>query len=89
MEHEPAPRKETGIEKHIQTILLSIITAFIITGVYKISSMSDQIIRMEERDKQKKEQIDAMQGTMNRLQLDMSDVKERITKLESKSTKHD
>jgi hypothetical protein len=89
MENETAPRKETGIEKHIQTILLSIITAFIITGVYKISSMSDQIIRMEERDKQKKEQIDAMQGTMNRLQLDMSDVKERITKLESKSTKHD
>ena len=75
-------KKETTLEKHVQTILLSIITAAIMGGFWKITTISDNLIRMEEREKQRVEQSTNMQGSMNKLQVDMTDVKDRLIRLE-------
>ena len=79
-----AVRKETTLEKHIQTILLSVITAAIMGGFWKITTISDNLIRMEEREKQKVDQTNSMQNSMNKLQSDMTDVKDRLIRLELK-----
>jgi len=82
MEDIKAVRKETTLEKHVQTILLSIITAAIMGGFWKITTISDNLIRMEEREKQRIDQTTNMQGSMNKLQTDMTDVKDRLIRLE-------
>jgi len=82
MEDIKAVRKETTLEKHVQTILLSIITAAIMGGFWKITTISDNLIRMEEREKQRVDQTTNMQGSMNKLQTDMTDVKDRLIRLE-------
>ena len=75
-------KKETTLEKHVQTILLSIITAAIMGGFWKITTISDNLIRMEEREKQKAEQTNSMQSSMNTLQQDMTNIKDRLIRLE-------
>lgn len=84
MEDIKAVRRETTLEKHIQTILLSVITAAIFGGFNKMGNISDSLIRMEEREVQKTQQINTMQTTMNRLQADISDLKDRMTRFEAK-----
>lgn len=78
-----AVKKETTLEKHIQTILLSIITVAIIGGFNKISNISESMVRMEERDRSKAEQITLMQQSINKMQSDMNDLKDRVTRFEN------
>lgn len=75
-------KRETTLEKHIQTIMLSVITATILGGFYKMSSISESLIRMEERDKGKAEQITMMQTSINKMQGDINDLKDRVTRFE-------
>ncbi|MGK2860494.1 MAG: hypothetical protein ACSLE0_01055, partial [Chitinophagaceae bacterium] len=55
MEDIKAVRKETTLEKHIQTIMLSIITFAMIGGFTKINNINENLIRLEEREKVKAE----------------------------------
>lgn len=82
MEEIKAVKKETTLEKHIQTIMLSVITATIIGGFYKINSISESLVRMEERDKNKSDQISIMQISINTMQSDINALKERVTRSE-------
>lgn len=82
-----AVKKEYTLEKHVQTILLSIITVAIIGGFNKINSISESLVRMEEREKIKTEQITQMQQSFNKMQNDISDLKDRMTKFESLNKK--
>lgn len=82
-----AVKKEYTLEKHVQTVLLSIITVAIIGGFNKINSISESLVRLEEREKMKAEQITSMQQSVHKLQTDMNDLKERMTKFESSNKK--
>lgn len=77
-------KKSNVIEKHIQTILLTLITGGIIWAASSLQDTKERIIKMEERDQVKTERLNQMQGTLNKLQLDMYDQKERLTIMESK-----
>lgn len=90
MEEIKAERKEiiaTTFEKHFQTALLSILTALIIAGVFSITSMKEQLVRMDERDKTKQSSIESLQKTMDMIRSDMSIMNNRITIIEEKSKK--
>lgn len=77
-------KRPNTIERHIQTILLTLVTTALISVFSKVNTMNESLVRMEEREKSKTEQISAMQGVMNKMQLDVIDVKDRLTKLEAK-----
>lgn len=83
MEDIKAVKKEGGIEKHIQTVLLSVISVSIIGAYSVVSNINEKVIRMEEREITKKEQIDNMQISLNKMQLDMLDLKDRMKDMES------
>lgn len=87
MEDVKAVRKETTLEKHIQTILLSVITVAIVGGFNKIGNISDSLIRMEEREKTKTEQINNMQIVINKMHTDIYELKDKVTRLEIKTKK--
>ena len=82
MEEIKAVKKEYTLEKHIQTILLSVITVAIIGGFNTINNIRESLVRMEERDKMKTEQINNLQSSVNQLQIDVSDLRERVTRFE-------
>lgn len=77
-------KKEYTLEKHIQTILLSVITVSIIGGFNKITSISESLVRLEEREKVKAEQVGALQIIANKNQLDIQLIKERLYQIENK-----
>lgn len=85
MEEVKAVRKDNTLEKHVQTILLTVVTAGIIGGYTKINDISESLIRIEEREKVKTEQINSIQAATNRMQLDIDKIKERLTIIESQS----
>lgn len=88
MQDIKAVKRETTLEKHIQTILLSIITVAIIGGFNKISNISESMVRMEERDRSKAEQITLMQSSINKMQSDMNELKDRVTRFEMNNNKN-
>lgn len=77
-------KKEYTLEKHIQTILLSIITVAIIGGFNKITNISESLVRLEEREKIKTEQVNTLQQSVNKVQLDIQDLKDRVNRFEIK-----
>lgn len=83
---EQQQHKQSAFEKHFQSVLLTIIAALILTGVLKLFNMSEQIVRMEEREKIKTEKMDNLQLGMNKIQLDMIEVKDRMYKVETNQT---
>lgn len=87
LEEVQAVKKETNLEKHVQTILLSVITAVIIGGFLKINSISESLVRMEERERIKTEQISQMQQSVNKMQNDINDLRDRMTKFEFETKK--
>jgi len=87
-DHKGAPPKGT-----FQSIMLTIIAGLILSGVLKLFSMSEQIVRLDERDRQKVEKIDAIQTgqnkiqmDQNKIQLDLFEIKDRLYRLETKDS---
>lgn len=77
-------KRNTGLEKHVQTLLLSLITAGIIGAYVKVTDISDRLIRIETREEQKMEEFKKLEVEIRRIQLDILSLKERINKLENK-----
>lgn len=71
------------LEKHIQTILLSIITVSIIGGFNKITTISESLVRIEERDKAREVYVQQLQKSVNDIQYEMGQIKNRLTIIES------
>lgn len=74
--------KENVFLKNFQSLLLALMTAALIGSYQKIATMNESIIRMEEREKMKTDKIDIMQLGIDRIQLDMMNVKDRLTRVE-------
>jgi hypothetical protein len=81
------PVKESAFEKHVQTIMLAVITAAAIAMVSFLWNLNAKIAAMEERDRGKTETINNLQQSMNRMQLDMLDIKDRVTRIEANKEK--
>ncbi len=75
-------KREGWLEKHVQTLLLSVVTALLIGGFTKISNMFEIMVKLEERDKSRTEQLSTVHVTVTKLNLDVIDMRIRITKLE-------
>lgn len=75
-----------SFEKHFQSVLLTIIAALILTGVLKLFKMSEEIVRIEERERPRTEKIDNLQFGMDKIRLDMIEVKDRMYKVEYNQT---
>lgn len=83
MEQQQRKKEPSAFEKHFQTAMQVILVSLLLSGVTKLQSISDRLIMMEARDQQKKEQIDAVQAATNRIQVDMNDLKDRMTRVEA------
>ncbi|MHA4844406.1 hypothetical protein ACX0G7_09590 [Flavitalea antarctica] len=80
--------KASGFEKHYQTVVMTVIAAFIIGVFTKINAMSELMAKMEERDKSRTEQVSALQVTVTRLNLDLIDMRIRMTKMEEQTKQY-
>lgn len=74
---------KVGLEKHVQTILLSIITASLIMGYQGVRSISDRLIRMEEREMLKRDQLTLLEAKLEQVGKDVSDLRARLIRVES------
>ena len=86
---EETPKEKTGFEKHITSIIVSLITVVIISGAALLFSINSTVIRMEERDKVRTEsdkirsdKIDKIEATQNTMRMDLSDLKGKVGNLE-------
>jgi len=70
----------SAIEKHIQTILVSLITAAILWGSIKLTEYQSQLARFEERMIALTEKIDGVVV----MRSDVEDLKVRVRVLESR-----
>jgi len=76
-------QNKVGLEKHVQTILLSIITASLIMGYQGVRSISDRLIRMEEREMLKRDQLTLLEAKLEQVGKDVSDLRARLIRVES------
>lgn len=76
--------EKIGLERHVQTVLLAIITAAIIGGWVKIGNMSDTLIQMVERSSANQDRIELMKRSMDRMSEDINGLKERMIRAELK-----
>lgn len=74
---------KVGLEKHVQTVLLSIITAALIMGYQSVRSISDRLIRMEEREMLKRDQLTLLEAKLEQVGKDVSDLRARLIRVES------
>lgn len=74
---------KVGLEKHVQTILLSIITASLIMGYQGVRSISDRLIRMEEREMLKRDQLTLLEAKLEQVGKDVGDLRSRLIRVES------
>jgi len=74
--------EKIGLERHVQTVLLAIITAAIIGGWVKIGNMSDTLIQMVERSSANQDRIELMKRSMDRMSEDINGLKERMIRAE-------
>lgn len=75
--------KKNPFEQRFQSALLSIMTALIIAGVFAIFGMKEQLVRMDERDKNKENDIQNLRKSVDIIQTDIQTVKNRLTIIES------
>ncbi|MBD3611112.1 MAG: hypothetical protein HUJ13_01585 [Hydrogenovibrio crunogenus] len=81
MPHEPQEQpKKTDMERHVQTILVSLITAAILWMALNSVKYQEQLARVEERMISMAEKIDDLIV----LKTDVTDLKVRVKVLESK-----
>lgn len=76
------PYKSSIIERHVQTVLLSLITAALIGGFVKGTNMSDNIIIIKEQAIANREIINEHSKALLRLQANDAAKTEQIIKLE-------
>lgn len=74
---------KVGLEKHVQTVLLSIITAALIMGYQSVRSISDRLIRMEEREMLKRDQLTLLEAKLEQVGKDVGDLRSRLIRVES------
>lgn len=79
MSNQP-PKSLSALERHVQTILVSLITASIIWGAIKLTEYQSQLARFEERMIALAEKIDGVVV----MRSDVEDLKVRVRVLESK-----
>lgn len=77
-------KKNFSLERYVQTILLSIITASLIGAYVKVTSISDRLIKMETKEESKISEFKKMEVEVQRIQVEILALKERILLLESK-----
>lgn len=80
--HDPVAREST-FEKRINTVLLSVSTALILLTLNFIWNLKGDFATMQERDRERSATMDVMQSSMNKVQLDIQDLKERNTRIET------
>ena len=78
--------EEKATSQGFQKVMLTIIAGLILTGVLKLFNMSEQIVRLDERDQMKIEKINALQVVQNKIQLDIIEVKDRLYRLETQES---
>lgn len=71
-----------SVEKYIQSILLTLITAALIGGFVKVTNISDTLIIIREQALANREIINEMAKSVNRLQMNDQNKNDRITILE-------
>jgi type IV secretory pathway protease TraF len=74
--------RNSVLERHFQSLLLSVITAALIGFFVKVTNMSDNIIIIKEKAVANKEVIDEHGKAINRLQMNDLQKSDRIIKLE-------
>jgi hypothetical protein len=74
-----APQNGALLERHVQTIMLSVITAALIACFTFLWNMNAKIAVMEERDNQKTQNVERLQNSLNILQSDMISVKQSLS----------
>jgi hypothetical protein len=74
----PLPQNGALLERHVQTIMLSVITAALIACFTFLWNMNAKIAVMEERDNQRTQSVDQLQRSMNIVQSDMISVKQSL-----------
>ncbi|HEY4112180.1 hypothetical protein [Puia sp.] len=74
--------REGSLEKRVNTVLLSVSTALILITVNFLWNLKGDFAAMQEREKARTETIDATRAAVNRLQLDIEDLKQRTTRIE-------
>ena len=79
-ESKAPPHLDKG---QFQKVMLTIIAGLILAGVLKLFGMSEQIVRLDERDRQKVEKIDAIQAGQNKIMLDIYELKDRLYRVET------
>lgn len=67
------------LERHVQTIMLSVITAALIACFTFLWNMNAKIAVMEERDNQRTQSVITLQNNMTQLQNTMSQLQTDIT----------
>jgi uncharacterized membrane protein YhiD involved in acid resistance len=75
----------SGFEKHFQTFLLTIITTGVIAAFSKLNEVNERLVRQEEKEKIKTEQINAIQNSTIKMQQDIDGIKERLTIIEARN----
>lgn len=73
---------KSSLERHVQTVLLSLITAGLITAWGKVGIISDSLIRIEERSKANEARIDLLKISIEQMSKDIGDLKERMIRTE-------
>lgn len=80
--------RESNFEKRINTVLLSVSTAMILITVNFLWNLKGDFSAMQERDKERGDQIGTVQGSMNKMQMDIQELKERTTRIETLQQEH-
>lgn len=90
-----AAQKESIFERHAQTVLLSLITAFLIGTFSVIYNIDRSVNKMQEQNIERTRRIDDVQQSVNDVKLDLKDtraavqdVRERVIRVEIETAKN-
>jgi len=75
--------RERPFEKRFNTVMLSVCTAMILVTVNFLFNLKGDFAAMQERLRARENTMDAMQSSMNKMQLDIQELKERDTRIET------
>jgi len=79
MTPEATTAEKQGIfERHAQTVMLSLITAFIIGCFTVIYNIDKSVNKMQEQNMERTRRIDEVQNSVNDVKLDLKDTKHAI-----------
>lgn len=84
MSNQPPKSSLSALERHVQTILVSLIAAAIIWGAVKLTEYQSQMVRFEERMIALTEKIDSV----TIMRADVEDLKIRMRVLETQTQRN-